>query len=286
MADEIPDEYKDCKLCPRNCGVDRTSGKLGFCKAPADLAIATYLVHKFEEPPISGYNGSGTIFFSYCTARCAYCQNYGFSRGEKKKFITIEKLAEIMLELQDRNCHNINLVTPTHYVPSIIVALEQAKKHGLRIPIVYNTSGYETLDTLKILGGLIDIYLPDAKYADDSLAKEHCQFVDYSKYNMPALKEMHQQVGNLELNSDGVAKNGLIIRHLVLPGYIENTKQVLRNTAENLSTQVYISFMSQYSPLFYIKNHPNLGRRLTPEEYKEAKDYLTELGFSNGWVQD
>ncbi|MBN1405156.1 MAG: radical SAM protein [Candidatus Omnitrophica bacterium] len=280
------ESYKNCGLCPRKCGVDRTLGQLGFCKAPAELKLAAYMAHKFEEPPISGTNGSGTIFFSFCTARCLYCQNYAFSRGAKGKFISIDRLCEIMLKLQDKNCHNINLVTPTHYVPSFLSAFAKAKKKGLKIPIVYNTNGYETIETLKMLDGIIDIYLPDAKYSDDKLAKEHSGFIGYGKYNMLALKEMYRQVGNLDLDSQGVAKKGLIIRHLVLPGYPENTHGVLKTIAEEISNTIYISFMNQYSPIAQVKNHPNLCRRLTNKEYGKAKSYLEEFGFKNGWVQD
>ena len=273
-------------LCPRNCRIDRTAGELGFCQAPQELAIAVYQAHKFEEPPISGTEGSGTIFFSFCTARCAYCQNYNFSRGKTVKTISIERLSEIMLELQGKGCHNINLVTPTHYVPSIIIALRQAKKRNLNIPILYNTNGYESLDTLKLLDGLIDIYLPDAKYADDALAKKHCMFINYSKYNIPALKEIHRQVGNLAVDSNGIVKKGLVIRHLVLPGYLKNTRMVLKLIAENLSNEVYISFMNQYSPTIYVREDKFLCRRLTQEEYTQAKSYLDEFGFKNGWTQD
>ncbi len=284
--DDLLNAYKKCMLCPRNCGVDRTAGELGFCQAPQELAIASYQVHKFEEPPISGAKGSGTIFFSFCTARCAYCQNYNFSRGKTVKYISIERLSEIMLELQDKDCHNINLVTPTHYVPSIIIALQQAKKRNLNIPVLYNTNGYESLDTLKLLDGLIDIYLPDAKYADDVLAKKHCGFIDYSKYNIPALREMYRQAGNLVIDSGGIVKKGLIIRHLVLPGYLENTRMVLKLIAEKLSNDIYISFMNQYSPIIHVREHEFLCKRLTQEEYSKAKSYLDEFGFKNGWTQE
>jgi len=278
--------YKKCQLCPRKCGVDRPAGQFGFCKAPSEVTIATYQAHKFEEPPISGFRGSGTIFFSYCTARCVYCQNYAYSRGNNAKPVTIEQLTQIMLQLQERGCHNINLVTPTHYLPSIVAALKIAKAKGLTIPIVFNTSGYECLDMLRLLEGWVDIYLPDAKYSDDTLAKEHCQFIDYSKYNIPALKEMYRQVGNLKLDKNGVAKKGLIIRHLVLPGYLDNTRGVLQSIRKEISNKVYISLMNQYSPIVHTKNHPNLGRRLTKEEYEQAKSYMEALGFSNGWVQE
>ena len=286
MSNSLLSLYKHCLLCPRKCGVDRTVGSLGFCGASAEVSISTYQVHKFEEPPISGSAGSGAIFFSYCTARCAYCQNYNFSHGQRVKIISIDRLCEIMLELQNKGCHNINFVTPTHYIPSVVVALGKAKQEGLKIPIVYNTSGYECLDTLKLLDGLIDIYMPDAKYSDDALAKEHSQFEDYSKYNILALKEMYKQVGNLELDANGVAKKGLIIRHLVLPGYLDNTYGVLKAISEDISKDVYISLMSQYSPTSYVKNNEKLSRRITSQEYKKAKSYFIEFGFKNGWTQE
>jgi putative pyruvate formate lyase activating enzyme len=190
-----------------------------------------------------------------------------------------------MLELQQKGCHNINLVTPTHYVPSIIMAIYTARAKGLNIPMLYNTSGYETIETLKMLDGYIDIYLPDAKYSDDKLAKAHCGFIEYSKYNIAALKEMNRQVGDLMVDNDGVARRGLIVRHLVLPGHIENTEGVLRSIATELSNKVYISFMNQYSPTIHAKSHPALGRRLTAAEYDKAKACLEDLGFHNGWVQ-
>lgn len=191
-----------------------------------------------------------------------------------------------MLELQDKGCHNINLVTPTHYVPSIIEALKTAKEKGVDIPILYNTSGYECKETLDMLDGYIDIYLPDAKYSDDTLAWKHSGFIHYSKYNIQALKEMHRQVGNLLVDTSGIAKKGLIIRHLVLPGYLENTSGVLKNIAKELSNEVYISLMNQYSPIVQVRSHPDLGRRLSSMEYEEAKTILYELGFNNGWVQN
>jgi putative pyruvate formate lyase activating enzyme len=280
------DLYKNCRLCPRNCGINRLRGELGFCKATADVAIAAYMAHRFEEPPISGNKGSGTIFFSFCTARCIYCQNFNFSRGKTKETVSISELSDIMLELQQKGCHNINLVTPTHYMPSIVEAIKEAKTNDLKIPIVYNTSGYETLEALDLLEGFIDIYLPDAKYSDHKLAKEHSGFIDYAKYNIPAIKRMYEQVGDLEVGSDGVAKKGLIVRHLVLPGYLKNTEGVLNALAKEVSNTIYISFMNQYSPIAGVKNHPNLSRRLTAEEYARAKNILHQLGFNNGWMQE
>ena len=278
--------YKKCTLCARKCGVDRTKGKLGFCKATAEVVVASYMVHRFEEPSISGKIGSGTIFFSYCTARCSYCQNYNYSRGKHGKIVTTKRLAEMMLELEKKGSHNINLVTPTHYIPSILEALDIARSSGLSIPIVYNTNGYESETAIDILNGYVDIYIPDAKYSDDKLAEEQCGFVDYNKHNIIALKKMRRQVGELQIDNDALAKKGLLIRHLVLPGYIENTKGVLKQISKGLSNKVYISFMNQYSPIAQVKDHRNLKRRLSKKEYGKAKSHLEWLGFINGWTQD
>ncbi len=286
MNSSIYDRYRKCSLCPRKCGVDRTQGKLGFCKATSEVFVASYMVHRFEEPPISGHNGSGTIFFSYCTARCCYCQNYNYSRGRYGKSVTTPGLTEIMLELEKKGAHNINLVTPSHYIPSIIEALDIARLKGIKIPIVYNTNGYESEEAIDMLNGYIDIYMPDAKYSDDKLANKQCGFINYSKHNIAALKKMRKQVGDIKTDINGIAERGLLIRHLVLPGYIENTRGVLRQIAKELSNKAYISLMNQYSPIAQVKKDPNLKRRLTAEEYKKAKAYLERLGFLNGWVQD
>jgi putative pyruvate formate lyase activating enzyme len=286
MKNSILGLYRKCCLCPRKCGINRVAGDLGFCQAGTDIVVASYMPHRFEEPPISGITGSGTIFFSYCTARCCYCQNYNFSRGKCGKKVSIERLAEIMLELQEKKCHNINLVTPTHYMPSIVMAIEKAKNLGLEIPIVYNTNGYECSDIIEMLDGYIDIYMPDAKYSDSRLAMEHCGFIDYSLHNTNALKKMLRQAGNLHINEHGIAVKGLLIRHLVLPGLENNTQDMLSVIHRELGNKVYISLMSQYSPIAQVKADINLGRRLNAAEYNKAKGHLETLGFSNGWVQE
>jgi putative pyruvate formate lyase activating enzyme len=278
--------YENCRLCPRECGVNRAKGELGFCGASADLAIAGWMAHRFEEPPISGTNGSGTIFFSYCTSRCAYCQNYTYSTGKRAKIISIDELSSIMIRLQEKSCHNINLVTPSHYMPSIVTAIDMARKKGLNIPIIYNTNGYELEHALDMLKGFIDIYMPDAKYADNRLANKHCGFIDYSFHNIRALKKMQELSGRLELDNQGIAVKGLLVRHLILPGFIDNTEGVLELIAEHIGNDVYISFMSQYSPTGHIRHDKNLGRRLNMDEYKKAIACLEGLGFENGWVQD
>jgi putative pyruvate formate lyase activating enzyme len=286
MDKSILNLYKNCGLCPRQCNVNRQAAQTGFCKAGSEAVVALYMPHRFEEPPINGTKGSGTIFFSYCTGRCHYCQNYNFSRGKTGKVVSAERLSDIMLLLQEKGCHNINLVSPTHYVPSIIIAIDMARARSLDIPILYNTGGYESIETIGLLKGYVDIYLADAKYSDNLLAQEQCEFIRYSTYNIAALKKMHQQVGNLKIDNHGIAQKGLLIRHLVIPGYIENTKNMLDLIAKNLSNDIYISLMSQYAPIKQVRHDSNLGRRLNKDEYNQAKDYVGILGFSNGWIQD
>ncbi|NCA93350.1 radical SAM protein [bacterium] len=286
MDNAILNLYKKCRLCPRKCLVDRTAGNTGFCGAQEQITIASHMAHRFEEPAISGDRGSGAIFFSYCTGRCCYCQNFNYSRGQRGQKTSIEKLADIMLRLQEKQCHNINLVSPTHYVPSIISAIDMARRKNLRIPILYNSSGYESAETIDLLKGYVDIYMPDLKYSNDALAKEHCGFIEYSRHNIAALKKMNEQVGNLIIDKNGIALKGLLIRHLILPGQIENTKRSLELIAENLGTDTHISLMSQYSPTPNVKSDPGLGRRISIIEYQKAQTYMMKMGFKNGWTQN
>ena len=276
-----------CRLCPRECGVDRLRGERGFCRAGAEPIVASWNVHPWEEPPISGTRGSGTIFFSGCTGRCLFCQNYPISQLGVGNTVSVQRLAEMMLELQDRGCHNINLVTPTHFVPQILAALELAIEEGLRLPLVYNTSGYERVETLQLLDGVVDIYLPDAKYADDETARRLSGFVRYVEANRAALREMFRQVGDeLVLDGEGIARRGLIVRHLVLPEGLAGTPKVLRWIAENLSPRVHVSLMDQYFPAHKAVGHPVLGRKITAEEYAEALRAFEEAGLTNGWMQE
>jgi len=277
----------ECRLCPRECGVDRLRGERGFCRAGAEPIVASWNVHPWEEPPISGTRGSGTIFFSGCTGRCLFCQNYPISQLGVGNTVSVQQLAEMMLELQDRGCHNINLVTPTHFVPQILAALELAIEGGLRLPLVYNTSGYERVETLQLLDGVVDIYLPDAKYADDETARRLSGFVRYVEANRAALREMFRQVGDeLVLDGEGIARRGLIVRHLVLPEGLAGTPEVLRWIAENLSPRVHVSLMDQYFPAHKAVGHPVLGRKITAEEYAEALRAFEEAGLTNGWMQE
>ena len=279
-------ELEKCMICPHECKINRKQGKIGRCKATNNIKIALYSTHNFEEPCISGENGSGTVFFSNCNLNCIYCQNYEISQLGKGKEITIDKLAKIFLEQQEKGVENINLVTPTSYVPSILEAIKIAKSKGLNIPIVYNTNAYEKIETLKLLEGYIDIYLPDLKYAQNELGKKYSNVDDYFEISTKAIQEMIRQVGMPVLNKKGIMQKGVLIRHLVLPNNIENSKKVLKWIKENLPKEIYISIMAQYFPTYKAKNVENLNRKLTPKEWKEIQDYIENLGFENGFIQE
>ena len=279
-------ELEKCSICPHMCGINRNNGQVGRCKSSNKVKIALYSVHDFEEPCISGENGSGTVFFSNCNMNCVFCQNYEISQQGKGKEITMERLAEIFLEQQNRNVNNINLVTPTSYVPQIIEAIKIARVNGLKIPIVYNTNGYENVETLKMLEGYIDIYLPDLKYAEDNLGLEYSKVKNYFEIATTAIKEMYRQVGSPKLNNDGIIEKGLIIRHLILPSNIENSKKVLKWIKENMDKDVYVSVMAQYFPTYKAKQIENINRKLTKEEYEEIENYLYDLDIENGYIQE
>ena len=274
-----------CTICPHKCGIDRTKNP-GRCKSTDKIKIALYSIHNFEEPCISGNNGSGTIFFSNCNMNCVYCQNYEISQLGKGKEITIEELADIMLEQQEKGVENINLVTPTSYALHIIEAIKIAKSKGLQIPIVYNTNGYESIETLQLLDGYIDIYLPDLKYYYNELGQELSNVKNYFEIATKAIKEMYRQVGSPQLNENGIMKKGLMIRHLVLPNNIENSKKVLKWIKENIDNNVYVSIMAQYFPTYKAKNIDNLNRKLTKKEYEEIENYLFDLDLENGYIQE
>ena len=274
-----------CTICPHKCGIDRTKNP-GRCKSTDKIKIALYSIHNFEEPCISGNNGSGTIFFSNCNMNCVYCQNYEISQLGKGKEITIEELADIMIEQQEKGVENINLVTPTSYALHIIEAVKIAKSKGLQIPIVYNTNGYESIETLQLLDGYIDIYLPDLKYYYNELGQELSNVKNYFEIATKAIKEMYRQVGSPQLNENGIMKKGLMIRHLVLPNNIENSKKVLKWIKENIDNNVYVSIMAQYFPTYKAKNIDNLNRKLTKKEYEEIENYLYELNLENGYIQE
>lgn len=271
--------YENCHLCPRDCRVDRTNGQKGKCQAPATVKVSSAVPHFGEEAPLVGKRGSGTIFFSHCGLRCLYCQNYTISLEGEGVEISDRRLAEAMLKLQRMGCHNINLVTPTHYVPSIVRALEMAIPMGLRIPLVYNTGGFERVDILELLEDIIDIYLPDCKYMDPEMAAKYSEGAySYPYYAKLALKEMYRQVGDLKTRR-GIAQRGLIIRHLVLPNRISGTKEFLEFVAKNFSSKTAVNIMRQYRPEYKAFEYPELARRITAKEYREAIAWARELGL-------
>lgn len=276
---------ESCRLCPRMCGVNRLKGEKGICGVDARLWVSSYGPHYGEEPPLSGTNGSGTIFFTYCNLKCIYCQNYAISQLGDGEIVSEKDLANMMLYLERQGCHNINLVTPTHFVPQILSALVIAVEKGLSIPIVYNTSGYENLEILRLLEGIVDIYLPDMRYSSQEYAMKYSSAPRYPEINKLAVKEMFRQVGNLVLDKYGVARKGLIIRHLVMPEDISGTEEILRFIAEEISRDTYISLMAQYRPSYRAVDIPPLNRRITREEYKKALEIAKKLGLRNVWTQ-
>lgn len=276
-----------CVLCPRCCEVNRLQGQVGYCKAGAEPVVASWNIHPWEEPPISGAHGSGTIFFSHCTARCLFCQNYPISQLGVGNAVSVDRLAEMMVELQDKGAHNINFVTPTHFAAQIVMALPRAVERGLHIPLVYNTSGYDSLETLQLLEGIVDVYLPDAKYADDAIARRLSGFRDYVASNREALREVFRQVGDqLVLDEEGIAVRGMIIRHLVLPGGMAGSEDVFRWIASELSPDVHVSVMDQYFPAHRAFDDPLLSRKINPDEYIEALEAFERAGLQNGWFQE
>jgi putative pyruvate formate lyase activating enzyme len=276
-----------CRVCPRECGVNRLKDdKLGFCRSGLNPVISSVSPHHGEEPPLSGTKGSGTIFFTNCNLRCIYCQNYPISQMGNGVERTTGELACQMLWLQEQGCHNLNLVTPTHFVPQILKALGIARERGFRLPIVYNTSGYESLETLRLLDGMVDIYLPDMRYNDNIVALKYSVAPHYVEINRAAIKEMYRQVGNLSVDEKGIASRGLIIRHLVLPGGLSGTEGVMKFLAEEISRDVYISLMSQYFPAYKTGEFPEINRRINEQEYDEAYDAKMKYGLKNGWVQE
>lgn len=276
-----------CILCPRMCRANRLAGVFGYCGETAEVVVARAALHMWEEECISGKKGSGTVFFSGCNMRCIFCQNYRISRDKDGKVITVERLAEIFLKLKGQGAHNINLVTPTHYVPQIIEALKLAKKEGLGLPVVYNTSGYERVETLRMLRGYVDIYLPDFKYMDEGLAGEYSHAPDYPMYAKQALEEMVSQTGAFQMDEEtGLLKKGVVVRHLVLPGKVRNSKEVISYLHETYGNRILISIMKQYTPMPQVENHSLLGRRVTKREYNKVVDYALEIGVECGYVQE
>ncbi len=275
-----------CTVCPRNCRANRLEGQKGICLAGRDVRVSSYNLHFGEEPPISGINGSGTIFFTGCSLKCRFCQNYPISQLNHGNSYTTAQLAGMMLELQTQGAHNINLVTPTHFVPHIIEAVYIAAQKGLNIPLVYNTGGYDSIDMLKLLDGIIDIYMPDIKYASNEHAFKYSTVRNYVEINRQALLEMHRQVGELRFDNNGIAIRGLIVRHLILPHDIAQTCEAMSFIAKDLSSKTYISLMSQYFPAHNAYKFKELSRRITKAEYNRAIECLKINGLENGWIQE
>ncbi len=276
----------DCTLCPRECHVDRINGKIGFCRMTHELVVARAALHYWEEPCISGDKGSGTVFFAGCGMGCVYCQNRNIALGQAGKQITVDRLAEIYLELQEKGANNINLVTPTHYVPQILDSLQSARKQGLQLPIVYNSSGYEKLETLKLLEGNIDIYLPDLKYMASQPALRYSNCEDYFIHTSRAIEEMVRQTGESKFDSKGMMKKGVIVRHLTLPGYLEDSKDILSYLYKTYGDRIWISIMNQYTPMESVVKYPEINRRISEKEYEELVEYAIQLGIENGFIQE
>lgn len=280
------DLLRECRLCPRNCGVNRLAGKIGICGVDARLFVARAALHYWEEPCISGENGSGAVFFSGCGLHCVYCQNREISNGESGKEISIERLAQIFLELRQKGANNINLVTPTHYLPHIIEAVRLAKSKGLRLPIVYNTSGYEKVESLRMLEGVVDIFLPDFKYRDPEPAQKYSRAPDYFDVAAAALDEMVRQAGTPQFDENGMMQKGVIVRHLILPGHTGDSKDIVRYLYERYGDKIYISLMNQYTPMKSVSSIPELNRKLSDKEYDEVVDYAVSIGVENGFIQE
>lgn len=274
-----------CSLCPRHCMADREQ-TTGYCGVKNTLRVARAALHFWEEPCISGAEGSGAVFFTGCNLRCVFCQNYHIARAEQGKEISVERLAEIFLELQAQKANNINLVTATHYVPQVIEALKQAKEQGLTIPVVYNCGGYESVETLRLLEGFVDIYLPDFKYMDPARAKKYSHAEGYPKIAKAALAEMVRQQPKAAFDRDGILKRGVIVRHLMLPGGIKDSKAVVKYLYETYGDQIYLSLMNQYTPLPQVEAYPELTRKLKKFEYDRLVDYAISLGVTNGFIQE
>jgi len=298
---------QSCLLCPRKCGVDRTDRQAGYCGQTNEVRIARAALHFWEEPCVSGRAGSGTVFFSGCNLRCVFCQNREIAIGQRGQAVTVKRLAEIFLELQKQGANNINLVTPSHYVPQIVRALRQAKEQGLIIPVLYNTSSYENVETLRLLEGLVDIYLPDMKYSSAQLSARYCHAPDYFDVAMAAISEMVRQVGepvfeaadgrylnaeqmnaccDADSDADFLIKKGVIVRHLVLPEQTEDSKAVLWELAQEFGSRIYVSIMNQYTPMQHFEAYPELNRKVTEEEYEKVLDFAVDIGMENVFVQE
>lgn len=280
------DDLQQCNLCPRECGVNRRAGQTGYCREKAQLVVGRAALHEWEEPCISGTKGSGTVFFAGCNMGCVFCQNYNLSHGKQGKEITHQRLAEIFMELQKKGAHNINLVTPTHYIPAIIEVIKKARNAGLKLPIIYNCSGYEKVESLKLLEGWIDIYLPDCKYYSEDLAKKYSHAPHYFKYALSAIKEMVRQVGRAQFDEAGMLQKGVVVRHLMLPGHLEDSKRIVKSLHQAFGDQIYLSLMNQYTPLPQVEHYLELNRKVSNRAYEKLIGYALDLGVENGYIQE
>lgn len=274
---------EDCRLCPRDCRKNRLKGEIGICKAGAELMVSSVFPHFGEEPPLVGYFGSGTIFLTHCNLRCIFCQNYDISHIGEGKEVTTNEFADYMIYLQRLGCHNINFVTPTHFASQIISTLPKAIEMGLELPLVWNCGGYESIDVIKLLDGIVDIYMPDFKYSSSASAKKYSKAPDYPDIVKEVLREMHRQVGALKMDSRGIAYRGLLIRHLVMPDGIAGTREAMEFISKELSTDSYVNIMDQYRPCYKAFEHPEISRKITSEEYEEAVRFAREAGLHRGF---
>ena len=274
---------KECRLCPRECLVSRVDGESGYCGAGAELEISSAFPHFGEEAPLVGDHGSGTIFLTHCNLRCVFCQNYDITHMGKGDPLNLSETAGVMVRLQEKGCHNINFVTPTHYAAQIVSSLPEAIEGGFRLPIVYNCSGYESVEVIRLLEDIVDIYMPDVKFMDGAYSKRFCNAPDYPEVIKKVLKEMHRQVGDLILNSDGIAERGLLIRHLVMPEGVASSEKVLGYIAEEISVHSYVNIMDQYRPEYEAHDYPEINRRITRNEYLEAIRTAKRLGLYRGF---
>ncbi|MDD1757558.1 MAG: radical SAM protein [Methanotrichaceae archaeon] len=280
-ADDLLARLESCQICPRNCGVNRLENEIGFCRVGRKAKVYSYTPHFGEEAPLVGVHGSGTIFFSGCNMGCVFCQNYDISQMSQGQEVEAKVLADMMIHLQDRGCHNINFVTPTHIVPQILEALVLARDKGLSVPLVYNSSGYDFVDTLKRLDGIFDIYMPDAKYGSDEMAMKYSKAPKYTHYMKTSIKEMHHQAGDLQIEDD-MAIRGLLVRHLILPSDLAGTAEIVRFLAEEISKDTYLNIMAQYHPEYNACSYPELDRRITMKEYRDSVKLAVEAGLIRG----
>lgn len=282
-------QYNSCNLCPRNCKVNREKNETGVCKVTSKVKVARAALHYWEEPCISGTKGSGTVFFSGCSLHCVFCQNAAIAQGRVGKEVSKERLSEIFLELQEKEANNINLVTPGQFIPDIVWSVEYARNNGLHIPVVYNTSGYERLDTLKQLEGIVDVYLPDFKYFDSDLALKYSKAPDYPEVVKVAIAEMVRQqpvCSFYEKDGQELIGNGVVVRQLLLPGQLQDAKNIIKYLHETYGNQIYVSLMSQFTPLPHVESYPELNRKVSKRTYEKYVDYAISLGIENGFIQE